>query len=350
MRVLFDMVGDPRPGHGLLGVSDPDVHLINGRWTMFLGAFTTRFSVRIAAAQLPETAAITDDRWRIVVDSRRRAVQYGAPSAKNAWDWAGMHTPCYVRVAGECLRERIYYAGRLTRQQSGRQSRYAIGLLERDGDGWIRRDEPVIVGDAARPSLLEPRVIYADGRWRAWFLSTVGEVGRSELPDYELRYAESADGIHWDTPTTFATSVEGFFDNAVEPYDGRWQMILARGTNLHGTRPYPSQGLWCSDADIPGPRECWSSPVPLIDTDVRPESWLGAGLCGPSFVREVDTDGIERLHVFATGTRRRTPWRRVAWDRVRTLKRPPVPAPYFLATGRLTFDAEGSSRPGRSDP
>jgi hypothetical protein len=29
--VIFDMLEDPRPGHGLLGVSDPDVHLVDGR-------------------------------------------------------------------------------------------------------------------------------------------------------------------------------------------------------------------------------------------------------------------------------------------------------------------------------
>lgn len=335
-RVLFDMVGDPRPGHGLFGVSDPDLHLIDGRWTMFLGGFTTRFVVRIVAAQLPARADITDDRWQIVVNNRGGAIQYGCPTSKDSWDWAGMHTPCYVRTADGV--ERIYYAGRLTRRHSRRQSRYAIGLLERDGDAWMRRDEPVLVGDAARPSVLEPRVIHADGRWRAWFLSAVGEVGPGEQPDYELRYAESADGVSWDEPTTFATATEGFFDNAVTAHGGRWEMVLARGTNLHGTHPFPPQGLWWSEADAPGPRECWSPPVRLLDTDIRPEAWLGAGLCGPSFVRSRGSDGVERLHVFATGTRRRTSWWREAIRRLRQGRRPPVPAPFFLATGRLTFD------------
>ena len=338
-RVLFDMVGDPRPGHGLFGVSDPDVHHIDGRWTMFLGAFTTRFVVRIVAAQLPEGADVTDDRWQIVVNSRGRAVQCGAPTAKDEWDWAGMHAPCYVRSEnGDRPRERIYYAGRLTRQQSGRESRYAIGLLERDGDEWKRRNEPVIYGDAARPSALEPLVIHTDGKWRAWYLSAIGEVGPGGQPNYELRYTESHDGLSWDQPTAFATTTEGFFDNAVAPYGARWLMILARGTNLHGTRPFPEQGLWLSEADEPGPRESWSPPARLLDTDTRTEAWLGAGVCGPSFVREADGKGTERIHVFATGTRLRTSWWKLAVDRMRRGRRPPAPAPFFLATGRLTFD------------
>jgi hypothetical protein len=312
---------------------------MNGRWTMFLGAFTTRFVVRIVGAQLPEGADITDDRWKIVVNNRGSAVQYGAPPARDAWDWAGMHAPCYVFSEGGDRRiERVYYAGRLSRQRSGHQSRYAIGLLERDGDEWKRRNEPVIHGDAARPSALEPLVIHADGKWRAWYLSAVGEVGPGELPDYELRYTESEDGVRWGPPSAFATTTEGFFDNAVARCGDRWLMVLARGTNLHGTRPFPQQGLWLSEADKPGPRECWTPPAQLLETDTRPEGWLGAGLCGPSFVHERGGDGTERLHVFATGTRRSRSWWKLATDRLRCGRLPPVPAPFFLATGKLTFD------------
>lgn len=139
-------------------------------------------------------------------------------------------------------------------------------------------------------------------------------------------------------PTTFATTTEGFFDNAVARYGARWLMVLAGGTNLHGTRPFPEQGLWLSEADEPGPRKRWLPPARLLDTDIRYEAWLGAGLCGPSFVREAGGDGAERLHVFATGTRRRTSWWKLAVDRLRRGRRPPVPAPFFFATGRLTFD------------
>jgi hypothetical protein len=93
-------------------------------------------------------------------------------------------------------------------------------------------------------------------------------------------------------------------------------MILACGTNLHGTQPFPTQGLWWSEAKIPGAWACWSPPAQLIDTDARPEAWLGAGLCGPSVVPVKCVGGVEQLHVFATGTRRPTARWCLAADRV----------------------------------
>src|ERR671917_435740 len=91
-RRLFDMLGDPPSGHGLLGVSDPDVHpRPGGGWSMYLGAFTTRFVVRIVEARLPPGAGIADDSWQLVTDGRGRAVELGAPPPRAAWDAAGMH-------------------------------------------------------------------------------------------------------------------------------------------------------------------------------------------------------------------------------------------------------------------
>ena len=339
--VIFDMLDDPRPGHRLIGVSDPDVHLIDGRWTMFLGAFTTRFAIRIVEARLPAGAPVTDPRWRFETDGRARALIHGAPAGRASWDRVGMHTPCYVRgaIAGRSV-ERIYYAGRATTRMTGPGSRYAIGCLERHDGMWSRHEGPVLRGDAHRPSVLEPRVIYAGGRWRMWFLAAVGETGRGAQPDYQLRYCESDDGLAWSAPSVFATTAEGFFDNAVQHTGDRWEMLLARGTNLHGTVPFPSQGLWWSQSRTePGARACWSPPIRLLDTAVASQPWFAAGVCGPSFVYERD-GGALRLHVFATGTRRRTSWWRAATRRLAGLRRPPAPAPYYLATGRLTFTTD----------
>ena len=326
---LFSMLGDPRPGQGLIGVSDPDVHLRDGIWTMFLGAFTARFAVRIVEARLPAEAAFTDDSWQFVTDRRRIAVELGAPPDRRAWDAAGMHTPCYVNAAGL---QRIYYAGRRSRKITGPGSRYAIGCLEWHDDAWRRRPGPVLTGDAARPSALEPFVLHTDGRWRMWFLSAIGEIGRREQPDYELRYSESDDGLRWETPVTFATVEEGFFDNTVAPGMDGWHMVLARGTNLYGTTPFPGQGLWLAKAAVPGGRASWSPPRRILDTDINPQAWYAAGVCGPTVAAEGDT-----LHVFATGTHAPIPWWSAALGRLYARRSLPAPAPYFLTTGRFTF-------------
>lgn len=334
-RPLFAMLGDPRPGHGLLGVSDPDVHHLDGGWSMFLGAFTTGFAVRIVEARLPIGAPITDDRWAFVTGERGRATPIGAPTHRNAWDRAGMHTPSYVagRI-GDRQVERIYYAGRRSQKITGPESRYSIGYVERVEGVWRRGTSPVLTGDDTRPSVLEPFVICQDGVWRMWFLSAIGEVGRNEQPDYELRYAESEDGEHWSRPERFADADEGFFDNTVIRGGDGWTMLLARGTNLYGTAPYPSQGLWISEGAVdPRGRAHWPGPERMLDTGREAEPWYAAGVCGPAAV----ADGDDLLHVFATGTHSPVGWWRASLGRLRRRRSLPPPAPYFLTTGRFTF-------------
>ncbi len=51
-QVLWDMLDGPMP-RGVLGLSDPDVHHVDGRWVMFLGGFSTSFRNRLYRATLP---------------------------------------------------------------------------------------------------------------------------------------------------------------------------------------------------------------------------------------------------------------------------------------------------------
>lgn len=345
-RKLFDMLDSPRPGHGLLGVSDPDIHHLDGRWCMVVGAMNSRFRVRLYEARLPEGADITDDCWQFVTDDDDHAVALGAPE-HGAWDSPGMHSPTYVRgPANDRTVERIYYAGQLSRAMSGKRSRYAIGYLERSPGGqWVRHSEPVLYGDDTRPSAMEPYVLWAGGQWRMWYLACVGEVGRGELPDYEMRYTTSEDGQTWTTPERFATTVEGFFNNTVIVGDAGSRMIAARGTNLHGTDPFPSQGLWLADTTgVPGDRASWQPFERLLDTDTAAEPWYAAGICGPACV----LDGDDTMHIFATGTHSPISWYRAIFQQLRR-RRPVVPAPFYLATARFTFRrSRGSSAGSRS--
>ncbi|PZG05378.1 hypothetical protein C1J01_43530 [Nonomuraea aridisoli] len=244
-----------------------------------------------------------------------------------------MHTPSYVRAGAE---ERVYYAGRSTRAVTGRASRYAIGCLIRTPVGWRRHGPPVHTGTAERPSVLEPLVRHDEGLWRMWYLSAVGEVGRGELPDYRIEYVESEDGLtRWSTPTVLFTTEDGFFDNAVQRVGDHYEMVVARGTNLFGTADYPAQGLWWLRSARPsGDRRDWTAePVRLLDTDDEPSPWFAMGGCGPSF-HYGDTDADrDTLYVFFTGTH-------APVDRLRTVvrrRRLLVPAPFYLATGRITL-------------
>lgn len=296
---IWDMLGGRMP-RGVLGLSDPDVHLIDDRWTMFVGGFATSFRNRIYRACLPRGAEPGHLGWML---DRRPIV---ADPPRGAWDAGGRHTPSYVRPH-QGRPARIFYAGRATTKHYGQGSTYAIGVLTSDDQrGWTSRDKPVLRGWSGRASVLEPLVIAIDGGYRMWFLATPHEVGPGEQPDFELHVTDSADGLDWQPPRGFATAAEGFFDNAVYPTEHGWEMLVARGTNLHATTPYPGQGLWVMRAAFPSAdRSDWSPPRRVLDTDAPgTPPWLGRGVCGPAVVPFPEG----RRRVFLTGTHRATSW------------------------------------------
>lgn len=334
-RVLWDMLDGPMP-RGVLGLSDPDVHHVDGRWVMYLGGFSTSFRNRLYRAALAPGAEPALRGWRLDRDGHGRLRPLAPDGRRGAWDAGGMHTPSYV-PPHRGFPARVYYAGRRTARRYGDGSAYAVGLLERGPDGsWSRRPGPVVEGSGDRPGALEPTVVPVDDGYRMWFLSTPHEVGPGEQPDFELRVCDSRDGTAWSSPRVFATAQEGWLDCAVDGAGPAWTMLLARGTNLHGTRPYPEQGLWRIRAATPsGLREEWSAPERVLDTDApATPAWMGHGVCGPSVAARADGTRL----VFFTGTHRAPPWWRVAVRRLASARRPPVPAPYFLATGGAELD------------
>ncbi len=343
-RVLWDMVDGPMP-RGLLGVGSGDLIQDGHRWVLLLGGYSTSFRNRLYVATAPPSADPATAAWTVATDASRRAAPLLPDPPRSAWDGGGMHTPSYLPAEGD-VPERIYYAGRSGRRHVGRGSRYALGVLERRDGRWERRDAPVLTGDDERPSVLEPRVVRHDGQYVLWFMAAPHEVAPGEQPDYELRTSTSVDGVGgWTPPTVFTTTDEGFFDVALVRAGDGWEMLLARGTNLHGTVPYPPQGLWSMSAAQPSPdRRDWSAPVHVLDTDAPgTPAWMSAGVCDPAAVR--NPDGT--LTVAVTGTRRRTGWLSLARGRLRRGHRPPPPAPFHLATAvlQLSTTPEGPGRP-----
>lgn len=336
-QVLWDMVDGPMP-QGLLGVGDPDVHVIGGRWTMFLGGFTTHFRNRLYRAVLDEGASLSSGAWRIERDSKGRAAALAPDPPRRGWDAAGMHTPSYV-PANDSHGPRLYYTGRASSKHYGPNSRYSIGVLEYRDGRWHRRSAPILEGSAPRYSVLEPFVIYTEGRYRMWYQANPHELGPGEQPDYQLCCTDSADGItSWSTPRVFAEPAEGFFDNSLARGGAGWVMILARGSNLHAASDFPAQGLWWITATHPSPdRADWSAPRRLLDTDaLDTEPWMARGTYGPALAFG-DPDSTQAT-IFVTGTRCTSRWPMLALRHLARLQRPPVPAPFYLATGSIQAD------------
>lgn len=330
LRVLWDMLDGPVP-RGVLGLSDPDVHEVDGRWVMLVGGFSTSFRNRLYRATLPAGADVDLDGWRLDRDASGRLVALVPDGRRGTWDAAGMHTPAYA-PPHRGAPARVYYAGRRTSRRYGPGSAYAVGALEQRPDGgWERLPGPLVRGDDERPSALEPTVVPVADGYRMWFLAAPHEIGPGEQPDFEIRVSDSADGLTWSPPQTFATAAEGFFDSAVYRTATGWSMLLARGTNLHGTQPFPAQGLWRVRAAEPSAhRGAWSAPERVLDTDLpTTPRWAGRGVCGPSVATRRDGSHV----VFFTGTHEAPGWWALAGSRLRAGRRPPVPAPYLLATG-----------------
>lgn len=339
---LFDMREGFSPVKNVVGVGDPDVHKIGDRWTMFLGGFTNRFKVNLFAATLPPGSPLSSTEWSLATSDADPTVALplvGQPP-RGSWDHHGLHTPSYVRGVDpkQGPRERIYYSGRSSRQSTGPKSRYAIGCVERTPAGWARHDAPVLTGTPERPSVFEPLVRYYDQKWRMWYVSAVHEVGRGELPNYQFEYVESVDGLTgWSTPKVLFSVEEGIFDNAVTQVDSGYEMVVARGHDLYDTPGFPAQGMWWLAAERPsGDRRDWTrEPARILDASNAPLPWYANGAFGPS-VNYGDTEADrDVMYVFFTGVHAKASWARLAAGRLLTLRKPPVPAPFYFAVGRM---------------
>lgn len=115
------------------------------------------------------------------------------------FDDSGVTPSSIVRVGEEL---RLYYVG----WQRAERVPYLLftGLAtSRDGGERFERTSPVPVLDrtAREPYLRSaPCILHEDGRYRCWYVSAHrwAPVRGVLYPEYEIRYAESRDGLSWD--------------------------------------------------------------------------------------------------------------------------------------------------------
>jgi len=155
------------------------------------------------------------------------------PGPLGAFDDSGVTASCLVDLAG---RRHHYYTG----WSLGVTVPFylAIGLAVAD-DAGSRAERvspaPVLGRSAADPYLTaSPWVLVEDGRWRMWYVSGSRwqrEDGQAKHY-YNVRYAESRDGTHWDAPGTvcidYASPAEHAFSRPCVIKDGdRYRMWYA---------------------------------------------------------------------------------------------------------------------------
>ena len=201
--------------------------------------------------------------------------------------------PSYVKgwdpQRGEWV-ERIYYAG----GAENFWGPYTIGYLEWDGVRWVDQAALVVVAteDWEHGSVYEPNLIYADAKWKMWF------VAGSNRENYLVHgFTESADGrSNWSPHKIFFPAEEKVFDFCVLRHNDRYEAVFSR-VWLENTPPPPMTGLWWCHAQSASPhRSDWSAPVQIMTAADR--GWH-AGPWKPSL--QYSESGPRRMLVFFDG-------------------------------------------------
>lgn len=170
-------------------------------------------------AMLPTPYFLQDDIWRIYFSGRneknqshigyadvdvikQKVVQYGKnpvlkPGELGCFDDSGVTPSCIVKHKDEL---RLYYIG-WQLKSSVRMSLVAGLALSKDNGKSFKRysrgpllertnDEPLAI-------LTAPFVLKEKNLWRMWYVSGIRWINQ-DLPQYDIKYAESKDGISWD--------------------------------------------------------------------------------------------------------------------------------------------------------
>jgi hypothetical protein len=150
------------------------------------------------------------------------------PGELGAFDDAGANVSCVVRHAGTWF---LYYSGWSLGVSV--PFYFFIGLATSEDGVHFRRHSraPVIDRSAVDPFLVGTcSMLVENDVWRMWYVSGAGWklVEGKPRHDYHVRYAESADGIHWKREgrvcVDFASEAEYAFARPVVIKDDRYRM------------------------------------------------------------------------------------------------------------------------------
>ena len=298
---VFDPADGFAPLTNVVELTDSTLARRGNRWWLYLaGEAIGHEGIRLFSASLPEGAPLAATGWRVTAEpDDPHKIALLAPSERSAaWDLrGGRHCPCHVKgfdpQRGEWV-ERIYYAG----APETPWGPYSIGFLQWDDNDWREQAEPVFVAEEAweRGSVYEPNVVYADGKWKMWY------VAGSNQEDYLVQcFSESTDGRSgWSPHRRFMPAEDKVFDFCVLPVDHGYEAVFSR-VWVAQSAPPATTGLWWCRADKPsGERSDWSEPVQIMTA--APRDWH-VGPWKPSW-RYSESDP-RRMLVFFDGLRRK---------------------------------------------
>jgi len=183
-----------------------------------------------------------------------------APGAVGAFDDAGAMMSCLARQDGKQF---LFYTGWSLR--SSVPYHWCIGLARQEGPGVHQKfgklRGPIMDRCPEDPLLCaSPYVIVEEGRWRMWYLSGLTWSGDADhvTPSYDMRYAESKDGVNWSRTGLVVMRLRfdelGFSRPSVIS-DGRtyrmWYSVRGQNRPYRLRYAYSEDGLsWTSNDDF----------------------------------------------------------------------------------------------------
>ena len=296
-RKIFDPADGFPPLTDVGELTDATLARRGDQWWMFLaGEAGGCESIELLSASLPPDAPLSATGWQLTPLSGdpHKIAPLASHELSKHWDLhGGRHCPAYIKgfdSQSDRWVERIYYAG----APENPWGPYSIGYLEWNGQHWTEQPQPVFraTEEWEHGSVYEPNLIYADGKWKMWY------VAGSNIDDYLVHgFAESDDGRNWSARKIFAPAREKIFDFYVLPRGDGYEAVFSK-VWLGKTPPPPDTGLWWCRCDrLSTIFEDWTDRAQLM---TAADCGWHAGPWRPSF-RYLDSNDRKML-VFFDGT------------------------------------------------
>jgi hypothetical protein len=151
-----------------------------------------------------------------------------APGPPGTFDDSGASLGCLVACPP---RRFLYYVGWNLAVTVPWRNSIGMAISAAPGEPFVKFSRaPIVDRSEADPfSLSYPWVLYEAGRWKMWYGSNLRWGPEQRDMDHVIKYAESADGIHWQRDGHVALGLEGPHEYALSrPFvlheGGRYRM------------------------------------------------------------------------------------------------------------------------------
>ena len=170
--------------------------------------FRIYYSSRIEGKSLPFFIDVDKKNPSIILnESKNNILELGL---HGSFDWAGV-MPTDIIDLGD--KKYLYYIGWSLRQDVPYHNNLGLAISYDNGDTWSKFSEgPVFHTSYKEPGYIGTvEILIENGIWRMWYLSCKNWVQHDGLmePTYDIKYAESKNGIDWEPLGIVCVPLEG---------------------------------------------------------------------------------------------------------------------------------------------